>query len=75
MNNAVILRKDVRQARVGDRLLLNGREREIVRVRASALVILGDQVPARELLHKCVGRPGVDYATLPDGSQVAFLVR
>ncbi len=75
MNPAVIIRKDVRQVRVGDRFSFGGREREIISVRRCSMVILGASIPARELLHKCPHRAGVEYLPLSEGSLVAIIVR
>lgn len=77
----VIIRKDVRLVRVGERFQLEGREREVVSVRRVMITTtpanddgFAHTISGRELLHKSPHKAGVDYLVLPNGALVATLV-
>lgn len=80
-----ILRKDIRDLRAGDLILLVGRVHYIHRVRAVNLALphwapqtdvdgnaLG--IPATEILHEAPEEPGLICTTIPHGAQVNFVL-
>jgi hypothetical protein len=76
--NPVVIRKDVREVKVGERFRLSpiAPTLEVVSLRASHIKWCGNlpPAPAVEILYKHIGREGVRYLVIAEGDQLATII-